>query len=289
MEENINYVQGNPPTPVKEDFKSLGISGLFKRAWIVYKKRFWTLMGIMIIPIIITIGLAMITSMNMGMLLLLTWRGLPKNPTHLNWVSILFFALLSFVVQLVIYAWTQLSLIYAIRAWKEKLGIGKALKKGFSKILSAIWIHLLLIILLLISVVPGTLLYILTLISGIEILWILALISYVIFPMIIIIYFSFSVYALAEENKGGIKALNRSKELVKRNWWRIFWRILLLSIISAIISLLLGFIPKVGEALANVLITPFLITFIYFVYKDLKEEKGEALQQTPQEINISGE
>lgn len=115
-------------------------------------------------------------------------------------------------------------------------------------------------------------------------LWTLLL---VIPGIIFAILYSLAVYVFFVEEKRGMQALKRSKELISGYFWPVFGRmaflIFLLLIFTSIISLPSSPFAKESDAfktwefvmqILNILISPIILIFFYNVYKDLVKIKG---------------
>jgi hypothetical protein len=91
------------------------------------------------------------------------------------------------------------------------------------------------------------------------------------------------------EGKTGISALKRSKELVKDYWWSVFGRLVAISAVFFIIKIALSIPTKfMGvdslvylfwnffTSTIELIISPIVIIYIYFIYKDLVKIKGDS-------------
>jgi hypothetical protein len=87
--------------------------------------------------------------------------------------------------------------------------------------------------------------------------------------VIFLIWFSFSMYIMVDEDKRGLDALLASKGYVEGYWWNTFGKFFVIWLLSLLISV----VPFVGQIL-SLLFTPFLILFLVNVYKNLKEIKS---------------
>ncbi len=226
---------------------------LLEDAWSIYKSRFWTLVGILLIPTIIVI--LVIVALTFGFLNL-------KSLELALW-EIIFFAFLGFLlllIALLAQIWGHVSLIYAVKDRKEKIGIIKAYKRAWPKILSYLWISILVGLITFIGfiflIVPG---------------------------IVFAIWFSFAAFILVVEGAKGMSALLKSKEYVKGRWWPVFGRILFISLIASIVGGLLGsivgqifklvnisWLENVGSSIVSILIVPFSISYSFLIYKNLK-------------------
>jgi len=165
-----------------------------------------------------------------------------------------------FVISFIVSVWIGLSILYILK--DDSIDYSKALKLGWEKISSGIWIA----ILNLVAILGG-------------------LILLVIPGIIFMIWFYFSQYILIFEDKKGKEALIASKKLVKGNWWNVFGKmmILILYIFAVMFCIMIpaGIIlgdngsPFASTLVSIFLISPFTSIYFYLFYKDLKRLKAE--------------
>ncbi|HYO46139.1 MAG TPA: hypothetical protein VEY33_05565, partial [Gemmatimonadota bacterium] len=127
-------------------------------------------------------------------------------------------------------------------------------------------------------------------------------------PLVIWLYFAWSVAvpAMLTEDARGTKALGRSFRLVKGRWWPVFGVLLVASLATGIIASILTFIPEIvllgdlgdsefaalvlrglSTAIASVLTTPFLSAVAVVLYFDLRVRKeGFDLQLLAHQIGV---
>lgn len=116
--------------------------------------------------------------------------------------------------------------------------------------------------------------------------------------IIFMVWFAFSYMVLLLENKRGTEALTASKSYVSGKWWAVFGRILFLALIMLIVSAAFGFIAtmfggasdvvvSVITMLANFVLVPLAITYMYFMYQDVKS--GAGVSETPVTNSASDE
>jgi len=242
------------------------IGELFSRAWQVYKERFWTLMGIgfflLIGSIIVVAGL-----MIGGSFLITFLSGGDKMILILS-------TIVAFIMILFLQIFPVLSLMFAVKRRKQKIGIRSSLAKAWYRLHSFIWINLLTGLVPLLMMLPFLIgVFLINLSVG-------AILGFISMPitLLLVIWFSLSPYVLVGEDVRGIKALLRSKELVQGNSWGVFVRLFLIGIIMNIIVWVLGVIPYGG--MLAFLILPFPIVYIYLIYEDLSGDiNTEELQQ----------
>jgi hypothetical protein len=105
------------------------------------------------------------------------------------------------------------------------------------------------------------------------------------------IYYSFAGWVVIFEERKGKDALNRSKELVKGNWWGVFARYIFLYLALFLFLIVLDVVltplgAETAEAIGNLveqivsfLLMPFFFAYSYLIYKDLVRIKGGNLKQ----------
>ncbi len=250
-----------------------GVGDLLKRTFSVYKARLGTFVGIMIIPLIaglLVFGISLFAS-----ILFIFISGLAVS-------------LLSIILRLAVMFlnfWVQISLIFAIRDRKEKIGIIESFRRSWHKIISFAWVSFLASFI----ITGGSMLFII--------------------PGIIFgIWFTFSTYVLISEDLKGMNALFRSKQLVAGYWWKVLWRFFVLGVIvfAIFIPVILVYVPLVAGGLAistgpavlarfailliipllvslfiTLVITPFMAVFNFLLYEDLKRQKAQVVFEPP--------
>lgn len=96
------------------------------------------------------------------------------------------------------------------------------------------------------------------------------------------VFYSFAVFAFFFEDKKGMSAIRRSKELVKGYWWPVFGRVCFLTLILWIFGVIISapaqrlaeqstawYLWNTGVELLNFIIGPIALLYSYNIYKDL--------------------
>ncbi len=86
-------------------------------------------------------------------------------------------------------------------------------------------------------------------------------------------WFFFAQFVLAEENIGGLRALAKSRQLVRGNWWALCSRLLLLFLFALAVSALSARLPLIGVPVHfafSLVLAPFSLIYCYLTYLDLK-------------------
>lgn len=164
--------------------------------------------------------------------------------------ALLLIAVIVVLPLLLIGYWAQISLIYAIKEREAKIGVKESFRRGWYKIISYLWVTILVGVItfagFLLLVVPG---------------------------IIFAVWYSLALYILVAEDLRGMKALSRSKQLVRGYWWSVLWRFIVVFLIVMVAIILFSFIPIVGN-IVSLVASPFTVVFGYLLYEDLKKLKA---------------
>jgi len=213
--------------PQNSEKKLIGVGELFKKTWRIYKENFWTLIKVTFIPSFL-------------LSLIDFWRIKTSYLFSFNLKYIIFHFFTTFLLS----CWLTASLIFVIKNREERIDFKKGLKLGAKKIISLFWIYSLSFIIssagIIFLIIPGI------------ILW---------------VWFCLASYVLIYEDKRGMAALLRSKDLVSGNWWSVFWRIIIISVIYFFIFFIyfLGSNFFITESFFN-FISLFFSAFILFIF-----------------------
>lgn len=239
----------NPPTTFLEP------SDLLRSTWQIYRKRFWTFLGVELISTIIIaiVILVLIGSMT-------AFFGLNSSfSSNLPFPLLITLAVFLFIFVSVLSAWGQTALFYAIVKSKENIGIKEAYRLGWRKIASYIWLSFL---------------------SGIIIF--AGFVLFIIPGIIFTLWFSLAFYVMVTEDMKGLNALLKSKEYVKGRLLGVLWRFVLLLILVfpliipiLLVSLLnIKILSEILDAIFTLIISPFVLVYGFLVYKNLRFLKG---------------
>jgi len=258
IQESISSVsQGSP--------QMIGFVELSKKAIAIAIKKFWVCFGVLTLSLIGVSIFLFFSIAGAGLLAVLLAL------FSMKWLVFIIILLFCSVMVAFFSIWPSLAIIYIAKERDRNVGVLEALKKTFSKILPGFWISLLanltIMIGLVLLIVPGL------------IFW---------------VWFSLIMPVLVSENLRGVKALSRSKELVRGKGWKVFTMLLGLLVIALLVnvvteplfesdSLVEGFI---GWLIMVPLILFFNI-FIFLLYENLrkiKEQSYERLEKTEERI-----
>jgi hypothetical protein len=256
--------------PVKKKLKSP--TNLLKDTWDLYKVRIKTLLGIVLVLFLAIFVIGMAALFVFGILGFFVF---PDSISYLPFseqlaigegnilITVTFFLLVVvlFILILVIQAWGQVALLYAIKDSDEEIGVKESFRRSRSKILSYFW----LVFLNGLVVVGGFLLFV---IPGI----------------IFVVWFSLSTFVFVSEDIRGMNALLKSREYVRGRWLAVFGRFFFIGVLFLIVYAvpsytfeLLGMssVGDIYEGISSLFINPFGVIYSFLLYKNLKSVKGE--------------
>lgn len=232
--------------------KLLGVGALLARGWEIYTSRFWVFMGISAV----IVGLLL---MFFGVFAAVIWE--------VGMIAGFFLGILAFLTFFLGSTWAMAALLCAIRDREERIGVVEAFHRGKPYLFPLLWVHILSQV-----IVAGG--FVLLIIPGI----------------ILSVSMSLRFYVLVAENKRGINALIKSRELVRGYWWSVFGRLLVIGLLVFIVIFLGGIIGTLvlGELVGNILlytlqflITPLVLAFGFSLYENLRDTKGFAVAEPP--------
>lgn len=227
------------------DQKLKGSWQLLKESWSEYQARFFSVVGIMAVPLVFSFTLKGWSTLSIAL----------PNFSQASWFSIV-----SVVLWFMLIFFQTLSNFAILFAIKNGTGMKESLVQSWRIIFSSLFV-----VLLCLTVVTGG--YILLLVPGI----------------LFSAWFSLAFYSFVFEGKRGMAALYRSKQLVSGNFWKVVWRWTLLSVFVVVIFspiLILakyfgGFSGIFEEILLQLFFVPFTIIFGVALFRDLARMKQE--------------
>lgn len=255
VDEAISAVSsGQVPPQKRTDLQN--IESLIKDAWIIYKQRFGTLIAIHLIP---TIILGLMAGILFGGIAI--FKNVPTTSLSLiiGFAVLMAFSLLAFMI---IFAWSQIALVYAIKDREENIGVMESFKRGWARIGRYFFASLMSSL----AILGGLLLFI---IPGI----------------ILAVRLGFARFISVFEEEHGLTALQKSREYARNIWWKIATRVLILSALSWGLSMasntILSFFPRyvsfAAGAILIFLFAPYALIYSILLYLDVKDfKKNEA-------------
>ncbi|MDD5146350.1 MAG: hypothetical protein PHN39_01200 [Candidatus Pacebacteria bacterium] len=260
--------------------KLAGSLTIFSETCSLYKKRLKTLVGITAIPLLVQFIISIIT----GVILAASFTSLLPSLTKPNAdlfsllttiVPLGTVAVIELLIVIVLQIWNQIALVCAIQNENEPIGIIESYRRAWHKILSYYWVVIL---------------------SGLIIFG--GLLLFIIPGLIMSLWFSFAVFVVIAENEKGLKAIIKSREYARGNWWQIFWRLLVvaaialliglglivvyvcLALLSAALSTILHFslisaiILGAAQIAVMLFLPPLFVIYPFLLYRHLKDKKG---------------
>jgi len=221
------------------------IDVLFRETWALYKSRFRTLISISLVPTLVSF---------MGGLLI-GGSGTSVAPSY----AMIGLGVLLVALGVVLGILSYLATIYALR---DTIKVFDAYRAALRRLFAYLWIVVL---------------------NGLMVLggFIMGVIPGVIFS----IWFIFAPFILVVEDKRGLDAILKSKELVRGEWWPVFGRIIILTVailaITFLILLPIAFLGETAVNLGNVVLQIFLLPYVfafgYILYRQFTALKPDLM------------
>jgi len=229
----------------------VGIGELFKRSFALIKEKFWKMLAIAVVGIIVMMVLGVIATAAMFFVALSALGG----SLMITYLLLLVLTLVGIIFSSFVQG-SMLSLLIV-----DGSTIGSSLLKGL-KLIIPLFVAMILQTLV---VLGGSL-------------------AIVIPGILVAVYLTVAGMVIVGDGKRGFGALMESFSLVRGRWWAVFGRALVMGILVAIISGVLTFVGEAiggkGSAVATVfsvlgnLITVFIAsTYMVCLYKNLKETR----------------
>ncbi len=223
----------NSTASFKANQKLIPPSDLFKKSFEFYKSRLYVITK-----------LALICFVNFAIISFLM-EAIGRSSDSIFIVGAGLLALVVFLASLVVNVWVQAAFFYLIKE-KDTVSVKNLLAISWNNIFSYSWVMFLMGIVSLAG-------FLLLIIPGI----------------LFSIWFSLALYVFVFEDLKGMKALYKSKDLVKGYWWPVFGRLLFFGFFMGLI----GMIPVFGNIANIFFIMPMGVIYGYFLYDDLKRVK----------------
>lgn len=226
-----------PPSGASSSSKLPSIGSLFKRSWATFQKRVIILLALFIISILLMV-------VPTGLIMVGGYLASTFIPVSQP-ISLAVFGLIGISVGMWTMSWGMAALLLA--ASNETLGIGGALSQSRPKAWGFLWVYFLTTL-----IMYGA--FILFFIPGI----------------IVSVWLIPTIFVFINEDARGMDAVLKAREYVRGHWFAVFVRVLLFVLLYTILSI----IPLIGPIIALILI-PFYLLYLYTLYEDLKETKGD--------------
>ncbi len=248
-------------TPVSTPMSAPTASGSFpgpvdtlQETWVIYKSRFKTFAMVMLLPMVLIIIMAMVGGIGAGILGVVS--GSVSMASGIMMVGIL--AVIFIVIIMIFYIWAQAALVVAIQNSGENMGVKESYRKAKRFILPFFLTGILMGLIIMggffFFIIPG---------------------------IIFSVWFMFATYIIVIEDKKYMGAMLASREYVRGRWWGILGRLLFMTLLYLIVSLLLNvvlsiipFLLILASPIAMLFLTPFMMTYVFVLYKNLKALHG---------------
>lgn len=259
----FNPTMAYQPQPTMPSITSLpSASAIFADAKSLYTQRMATFLGIMALPMLVMTGLIIMLK-NAG---IVEQASMPSTSMFTAGRPVL--SIISLVAILLItglsHIFGQVALLCAIKDSGEGIGVMESYRRGSKKILSFIWVSILVGVI----TVGG---YFLFLVPGI----------------IFSVWFSFATIIFVVEGLRGMDALLKSKEYAKGQFGKIFGYLFFIGVVSVVISIVLSiasavfskllpipFVKDIIKAIFGLFLTPLVLSYLFLVYTNLRAVKG---------------
>lgn len=228
--------------------KLISPTELLTGAWKIYKNRFWTFLGIILLPavlLVILIPLAVLIA-----------RASQELKVYLILGTVIFG--LAFGILMI---WSYLALAYAIKDRQEKIGVIESFRRAKARLVPYIWTSF---------------------VSGFVVMG--GFMLFIVPGIIFAVWFSQMFFVVAFEGERGMNALLKSKAYVQGRWGAVFGRLVFIAFVVIVISavpsaIVSAFESKViGNVLNNVisvLLAPLSAVYVFLLYENLKQTRGQ--------------
>lgn len=244
----------------------LGPIELAKSAYEMFKLRFWTMAGIFLIALGISI-LGLIIFAILGVAGFFLTGAKFEGPTI---AALGLLAILGIVLCIIFSTLVQGAFLVALRDWKDT-GAKKALNEAKKYVVP----------LFLTGLMQGLLIF-----GGYFLLFVPA--------FIFAIWFSFVSYIVIVEGKSGLAALHTSREYVRGRFWGIFWRMIAIYIPEMVVMFVLSGIFNESEnnglyfffQIVRGVLAPFYMMYMFRLYENVRDTAGKVTLPVPSKNKI---
>src|SRR3989344_5334634 len=232
----------------------VGPGVLLGGAWAAFRKNWWKLVLVQLVPGLVMLGVVLIAGMA-GIISVIA------KSNAVAAVAMIVLAVIGGLAMVYVVLWSSAAMTMAamIAAGEEKVEVKESYRRARSKIGALAWVGLVGGL----AVLGGGLLLVV--------------------PAIIMgIWFFGSSFVVMEDAGRGAEALLKSKHLVAGRWWGVFGRLLVAGLVALGVSLLAGLIqliPLIGWVvgmIVNLALGPWMLIYSYLLYKDLVRLKAGA-------------
>lgn len=237
--------------------KMMKISELFSLSFKIYENKFWPLMGLIVLPALMLVLLALV----FGLYFVLTTVLAAGTVLSALTIVLALLALLAVIFLIIFSVLSKIALALVVKENLAEFSIFAMLKKAREYWKSYFWIGFL---------------------GGL--LTVIGFILFIIPGIILAIYWCLATWIFLDQGTRGWTALKQSQAMVSGYWWAIFLRFAVpMVIFMVIISLPTAFMEEKSQVaniysfivqIISVVLTPFLTAYVFNIYKNLKEIKA---------------
>jgi hypothetical protein len=222
--------------------RKASLGELFSVSWEGYRKRALPILAVICISTAVLGTLAVILVLFAGLGGALAVHG----QTYRGWIMLLIaVSCVLFLCTAILALWCYTTLLAVVVG--SELGVVEAFRRGRRYLWPMAWV---------LAIFTG-------LVAG-------GMLAGVLPALLFLVWCSFGVYILMEEDRRGMDAVLASREYVRGRWWETFGRLLVIWLLSSLI----GIIPFAGPLL-SIFFYPYAMLFTAAVYHDLRSGKGE--------------
>lgn len=242
---------------------------LAKEAWLIYKARFWAVVGVYVLGYLGIIAV-LVAALALGAVVFFA-MGAKFQPDI--FIVEMIIGILAVVSMIVIGIWISASEIITISHWEKKLGIKASYAQAKPFIVP----------LLLTSLVSALIIF------G-------AAFVFVIPAIIFGVWFSFAAYSVVLEKKSKLEALHASREYLRGRFWKVIWLMVAIHLPEMVVSMAIasGTQNQSGGGgelsglfrLISLLVLPFYQMYTYTLYKHLKKTTESGVTAIPQSSKL---
>lgn len=245
-------------------------------AWTAFHGRFWTFVGLAVLPQLVTTGAVyLLSTVVLGDI---RASGLADaiSPTNILLYVLMATAFLLFLLQI----FAAVALVIAAKQHGQ-IGIIQAFDEARHYVIPFFFSSFLNTLLSLVALVVGYI--IVAILTAILVAlnvpstaawfdW-LSIIPYGL-SLLVLAKYIFAGIAVVVEKKGAIAAIRRSSELMKGVYWHVVLRLLIVYAVLFTIIFAAGFIPYIGGLLAAALAIPFGVLYLYTIFEELRAARA---------------
>jgi hypothetical protein len=240
---------------------------LAKEAWLIYKARFWAVVGVYVLGYLGIIAVLIATLVLGGVAFFALGAKFQLN----IFIVEIILGLLAIVSMTVLGTWISGSVISSIAHWQKKVGAKESYRitKPF------------IIPLLLTSVLSGLIVF------G-------SVFIFIVPALIFGVWFSFAQYSVLLDKRSGLEALHASREYVRGRFWKVIWLMIAVHLPEIVLGMTIatGVKNENGGGLSGIfqlvslLAIPFYQMYTYTLYKHLKKTTESSATVIPQSSKL---